>query len=246
MHPVVVEKHTDVLYEKQAEIEKSVELVNPVLAEKSSFVIDEIEEVKPSQANKIEFLKAAFYVGQVFDTFLIFEHGGKVYLIDQHAAHERINFEKIKKEYELDNIISQVLMMPVVVDFSPNDFAEFCEQKDLFKKLGFDFEQFGGNSIVLRAIPTTLDLAKVSDAVFELMENLKLSKGNKVIFDERALYTIACKMSLKANRKISAQEAKQLISDLSLTENPLTCPHGRPTVLSTDKYEFEKLFKRIT
>lgn len=220
--------------------------IEPVVADDETTASIFAKEEPATGESQIEFLKTAYYVGQIFDTYLIYEHGGKAYLLDQHAAHERINFERIKKEYETNSVISQVLMVPVVVDFAPNDYSDFCEEEELFKKLGFDFEQFGGTSVVFRAIPTSLDLAKVTDAVFELIENLKTSRGNKALFDERALYTIACKMSVKANSKLALDEVKQLINELALTENPLTCPHGRPTVLSSDKNEFAKLFKRIT
>lgn len=180
-------------------------------------------------------------IGQIFDTYILIEFSDKIVLIDQHAAHERLIYEKLVNKDVM--CISQLLLSPVVLTFLPKEFNEIMDFKDSFVKIGFDFEDFGSNSILLRSTPEGLDSANAKDFIISCLE--KFSKGDFDTLDKDKMHSIACKAALKGNRKLSSEEIEFLIDELIETGGINSCPHGRPIMQSFTKYDIEKLFKRI-
>jgi len=179
--------------------------------------------------------------GQVFDTYIIVEQGDKMLLIDQHAAHERIRYEKLKNSREE---ISQVLMFPETFSMQPTDSRLLLENMVIFEKLGFQIEEFGNNIFATRQVPGAIEAAQTEETVFEILELLKKSKDPMEIYD-KAMFSVACKGAVKANRKLNIEEMQTLADTVLLDEKIRTCPHGRPIIISFDKKFIEKEFKRI-
>ncbi|MBQ7075265.1 MAG: DNA mismatch repair endonuclease MutL [Clostridia bacterium] len=180
-------------------------------------------------------------IGQLFDTYILIEFADKIVLIDQHAAHERLIYEKLVNEDRM--CLSQLLLSPVVLTFLPKEFNDIMDYKDEFFKIGFDFEDFGSNSLLLRSTPDGIDSASAKDFILECAE--KFSKGDFDTMDKDKMHSIACKAALKGNSKLSDEEIETLIDELIETGGINSCPHGRPIMQSFTKYDMEKLFKRI-
>lgn len=186
-------------------------------------------------------------IGQVFSTYILLQNGDNMLLIDQHAAHERIKFEELKRKYKENESLAQFLLSPVVIELTSQEVKLIDENKEKLNKLGFSFENFGNNSIILRSVPVIFsDNASVKDAFLDILDFLVSEKRKEnILVEEEALYTLACKDAVKANKKLDDLEIKKILDDLSKIDNPYTCPHGRPTIIKITKHEFEKMFKRI-
>jgi DNA mismatch repair protein MutL len=185
-------------------------------------------------------------IGQVFSTYIILECGQNLILIDQHAAHERIMYEELKKKYLKGDTLSQSLLTPVVIELTGKEVRYVQNKDDYFKRIGFVFEDFGSNSIILRGVPYDgigLNERDVFLSVLDRAQSIDSMDSEKKTDD--LLYTIACKAAVKANKRLDEREIKNILVGLSAIENPYTCPHGRPTIISISKYETEKMFKRI-
>lgn len=184
-------------------------------------------------------------IGQVFDTYWIVEFEDKMYIIDQHAAHEKVLYERIMARYKENRADSQNLMPPVVVTLSINDVETLKNNLEYFNELGYEIEHFGGKDYAITAVPLELYGLNERDVFMEILD--EMSEGNyrtiSSITDRMA--TIACKAAVKGNNRLSFNEAKELINELLTLDNPYNCPHGRPTIISMSKYEMEKKFKRI-
>jgi len=191
-------------------------------------------------------LSKARIVGQAFSTYIMLELGDELIVVDQHAAHERIVFEGLKKRYMNNEPLSQMLAAPLVLELTHQEIKFLEDEKDFFYKLGFIYENFGNNSIVLRSVPYDGRNSSIKEAFLEVLDFVMTSSKSdcNAIVDD-ALYTIACKAAVKANRKLGDIEIRSLLEELERIENPYTCPHGRPTVLKITKHELEKKFKRI-
>ena len=188
------------------------------------------------------------YIGQIFKTYIVVEQEKETILIDQHAAHERIMFERLKEKYYNSESLEQMLIEPLSIELTANEVLFLKDKFDIFKSVGFVMDEFGQNSFLIRSVPFELkentDLKKVFLEILDfLMNNYKEKNAKEVI--EQALYNMACKSAIKANKSLCELEVRTLINDLEKLENPYTCPHGRPTVLMLKKHELEKLFKRI-
>lgn len=185
-------------------------------------------------------------VGQVFDTYWIVEYDGKMFIIDQHAAHEKVLYEKLMKRFKENKPSVQMLQPPMILSLTMTE-SELLERhmKD-FKAMGFEFESFGGKEYALRGIPSDLYGFTGKDMVTELLDTLAgASERIRTDFIADRIATMACKAAVKGNMRISTKEADALIEELLQAENPYTCPHGRPTIISMTKTELEKKFKRI-
>lgn len=184
-------------------------------------------------------------IGQVFDTYWIVEFEDKMYIIDQHAAHEKVLYERIMARYKENRVDSQNLMPPVVVSLSINDVEILNNNMEYFHELGYEIEHFGGKDYAITAVPLELYGLNEKDMFMEILD--EMSEGNyrtiSSVTDRMA--TIACKAAVKGNNRLSTEEARELINELLTLENPYNCPHGRPTIISMSKYEMEKKFKRI-
>lgn len=208
-----------------------------------------IEEVKKVEEKPVEIKEEKNFefklVGQVFDTYIIIEQDDKMMIIDQHAAHERLKYEELKKEIENSKVYSQSMVVPVVANLTSNERAVFLENKDFIASLGFDAEEFDEKSVIIRAVPTS-QAEDVENLFIEILSQLD-EQRREVISDkrQRLLYTIACKAAIKANHRLSDSEQKELVKKVLELENINTCPHGRPIIVSMTQKELEKEFKRI-
>ena len=185
-------------------------------------------------------------VGQIFDTYIIAEADGIMIIADQHAAHERLKYEELKKELEKREVTSQMLLVPVVVDLSAAEMAVFSENAKNFADMGFELEEFGGSALLLRATPEPLSEEGLKSLVRELIN--QFAENRQEIISEkmqRALYTIACKAAVKANHKFDSKQLETLLKEIFKLQNINTCPHGRPIIVTMSKKELEKEFKRI-
>ena len=184
--------------------------------------------------------------GQIFDTYIIVQKDNEMIIIDQHAAHERIYFEELVEAYRQKEMTSQLLMMPSTVDFDPTDFDIAMQNIDIFSSLGFEIEEFGSSSIIVRSVPYAMREDEIKDTISEIVSHL--SSGTKDIkksIMEEILHTMACKKALKGNTKLGAREMEALCERVLSFDSINTCPHGRPIMTSMTKYELEKNFKRI-
>lgn len=185
-------------------------------------------------------------VGQIFETYWVIESMGKVYAIDQHAAHEKILYENMLKQFLEGKIKSQVLINPIIVDLSQIEFNLVKSNISIFEKSGFKIEVFGTNSFAIREVPIIFN-NPTNDRIFlDIVDEILQMKQSSIYeLKNDDIATMACKAAVKANNKLSIVEARKLIEDLMLLENPFHCPHGRPVIISISKYEIEKKFKRI-
>ncbi len=185
-------------------------------------------------------------VGQVFDTYIIVESEGEMLIIDQHAAHERLMYEELKKDIAEKKVVSQGMLVPVVVSLNPIEYAAYREYSEYIADMGFETEDFGDNSIVIRSTPYDLDSGELENLMIEIINKFSENKAEIITEkQDRLLYTIACKAAVKANHTLSLAEQKALAEKVLDFNNINTCPHGRPITISMSKKEMEKLFKRI-
>lgn len=188
----------------------------------------------------------AIIAGQLFDTYILLQQGESLIMIDQHAAHERIMYEKLLSAYKSRQVISQLLAIPEVVDLTTSEHAFVLDNTDFFQSIGFKYEDFGNNSIVLRGIPFEYKNVGPGQFFIETID-MAISREKKepaAIADE-ILYTIACKAAVKANKRLYEEEIRVLLKELAAVANPFSCPHGRPTAIRITKRDIEKMFKRI-
>lgn len=185
-------------------------------------------------------------IGQLFKTYWLIEYDGKFFIMDQHAAHEKVKYEELMENYKNKKIYSQYLMPPAVVTLSAAEIEFLHENMDMFEALGYQIENFGGREFKLNAVPDNLFGLDGRELFIDFIADAS-SSAKKVTIDTfiHKLSTMACKAAIKGNTEISFKEADALIDQLLKLENPYTCPHGRPTVISMTESEIEKKFKRI-
>ena len=185
-------------------------------------------------------------IGQLFDTYWLGEFENQFYIIDQHAAHEKVNYERFVKRFKEQSIESQYLNPPLVVTLNMDEQAKLKANEEYFRKYGFEIEPFGGREYCISAVPTNLYGFHEEELFLEMLDNLG-GEGAKDAFDlfTARLATMACKSAVKGNHQMSALEADKLIDELLTLDNPYNCPHGRPTIIAMTKTEIEKKFKRI-
>lgn len=185
-------------------------------------------------------------LGQIFDTYWLIAFTDKLFIVDQHAAHEKVKYERLMKHYHEKDIVTQTLNPPIVVTLSAKEESTFLSCKDVFAGLGFEIEDFGGREYALRGVPVDLygqEEKTLFLSVLDEMSEGPLHKDLTVV--EEKLATMACKSAVKGNHSFSFAEMEALIDELLTLDNPYNCPHGRPTIISMSKYEIEKKFKRI-
>ncbi|MBO5342677.1 MAG: DNA mismatch repair endonuclease MutL [Lachnospiraceae bacterium] len=185
-------------------------------------------------------------LGQIFKTYWLIEYDGKLFFLDQHAAHEKVKFEEFMKKYREKEILSQNLSPAIVVSLSQTDALVYEEHKQVFENFGFEIESFGGDELMLRAIPLDLYGANPKEMFLAILEELaQVHSAAKIDIIEDRIATMACKAAVKGNSTMSFEQISVLLDQLLTLENPYQCPHGRPTMFSMTKYEIEKKFKRI-
>lgn len=185
-------------------------------------------------------------IGQVFETYWLIEYNDNLYIMDQHAAHEKVKYEELMENLKNKQVFSQQLLPPMVITVTYAERQAILDNFDLFMKIGYDIEEFGGNEFKINAIPSNLFGLHGRDMFLEFVGSLIQNSGymSNDIFVKK-LSTMACKAAVKGNMKLSFQEIDALVDKLLSLENPYTCPHGRPTIISMSKTELEKKFHRI-
>lgn len=186
-------------------------------------------------------------IGQLFDTYWLVEYNDRLFIVDQHAAHEKVMYEKLKKQFEKKEFTSQAISPPIVITLSMRE-AETLERfKEQFTKLGFEIEHFGGAEYSICGVPGNLYRLETRDVLIEMLDELTDGISERatadVILDKIA--SMSCKAAVKGSQRLSLPEMEQLMKDLMKLDNPYNCPHGRPTIIAMSKYEIEKKFKRI-
>ncbi len=185
-------------------------------------------------------------IGQVFDTYWIVQYNEKMYIIDQHAAHEKVMFESLMEKRKTGQIHTQMISPPIILNLSMNEADLIQRYLQNFKEIGFEIEPFGGQDFAVRGVPTDLYTLDSQEVLMEIIDNLSNESAKMspdILTDKRA--SMSCKAAVKGNNRMSFREADELITQLLSLENPYNCPHGRPTIISMSKYELEKKFKRI-
>ena len=185
-------------------------------------------------------------IGQVFETYWLVEYGDKLYIIDQHAAHEKVNFERMMKRLREKKPASQYLNPPILLTLTADEARVLEEHMSYFEQLGYVISSLGGRDYSISAIPTDLPELGKKELLLEILDELTDEAGMTTpdtIYDKIA--SMSCKAAVKGNNKLSLMEADALIGELLTLENPYACPHGRPTIISMSKTELEKKFKRI-
>lgn len=185
-------------------------------------------------------------IGQVFETYWLIEYGDKLYIIDQHAAHEKVNFERMMKRLKERKPASQYLNPPILVTLTAEEAILMEKYEEYFQNFGFEISDLGGRDFSITAVPTDLPEIGKKELLLEMLDGLSDETG--MTTPDSIYYKIAsmsCKAAVKGNNKLSLMEADALIGELLSLENPYACPHGRPTIISMSKYELEKKFKRI-
>ena len=184
-------------------------------------------------------------IGQLFETYWLVQFEDKFYMIDQHAAHEKVLYERTVKTLASKEITSQMVSPPLILTLNMQEAAKLAEYQDYFQELGFEIEPFGGKEYAVSAVPANLYGLAEKDLFMELLDDLEYvsGKNTEMILDKIA--SMSCKAAVKGNQRLSTAEAKELIEELLTLDNPYNCPHGRPTIISMSKQEIEKKFKRI-
>ena len=253
------------LRENQKRAEEEAQRKQQIPAEPKEAQVQETpkepEETKPQEEEsspgvQLEFFKEKLLapesrsrhqlIGQVFDTYWLGQFEDQLYIIDQHAAHEKVYYERLVKQLQNQEITSQYLSPPLVITLSPREEALLKANKTCFQKFGFEIEPFGGKEYCISAVPSNLYGAAEETLFLDMLDQLSMEGGQDMLdlFTAR-LATMACKAAVKGNHSMSSREADQLIDELLTLENPYHCPHGRPTIISMSRTELEKKFKRI-
>ncbi|MBW9147668.1 DNA mismatch repair endonuclease MutL [Clostridium sp. CM028] len=200
----------------------------------------------PNEVSKISKFPELRIIGQFNKTYILGEVYNELYLIDQHAAHEKVLFEKYKKEITNSEVLSQILLTSIVIELNQDDYTYYIENEAVFKNSGFDIIEFGENTISIREVPIILGKPDIKNLFNEILDNLKnMGSGKTVEVKYNRIASMACKAAVKANNQLTELEMNKLIDDLRYIDEPFTCPHGRPTIIKVTLNELEKRFKRI-
>jgi len=232
-------KEDDVLYKKDS--------FNKVTFTDKDFANEEKSFLEPNEKGHIdEKLLNTKIVGILFKTYILLENkrDSICYIVDQHAAHERVNYEKFLNMYLNSDIVSQILIKPEIIELNQVEYDKIENYLDLFVKLGFKIEDFGDNTIVLREVPMIFGLPTYVNFIRDIIDSLDKDISSNYEADLYKIMKKACKASVKAGDDLSDMEVEALIRDLKNCENPYTCPHGRPTVIEVSKHTISKLFLR--
>ena len=204
------------------------------------------EEPKDLIINK-EFKKLVLYpVGLALGTYIIAQNEEGIYMIDQHAAQERINYDKYLKALKEEKTTTVAPLFPINIELNSSDFITIKENMSILTDMGFVIEEFGLNTITIKEHPTWLKEGYEEESIHKILDSI-ISIGNRfdrVKFNEHIAITLACKMSIKANTRISTEAMEEILNELVETDNPYNCPHGRPTIIKFSVYDMEKMFKR--
>ena len=239
---------------KKSTIEKDISNINiqqPIIQnilieDEENKIEEKLEKIKEKSIKKHNFFNNYKIVGQIFSTYWIIEQNNEIFIIDQHSAHERVIYEELSQKYKEENISSQKLIEPIVINATPLEKSTIEQNISIFEKFGFDIEEFGLNTYAIRQVPFIFK-SPVEPSFFTELLDILVDKNISNVYDAKIekIISMSCKKAVKANDRLSFIEAKSLIEKMLKLENPFNCPHGRPTIIKMTKYEIEKLFKRI-
>lgn len=218
--------------------------------------IEPAQKQEPPKEEQLEFFKEKLLapesrsrhrlIGQLFDTYWLVQFEDSFYIIDQHAAHEKVYYERFVKQFEKQEITSQYISPPLIVSLSLEEEGRLKANEEYFREFGFEIEPFGGREYCISAVPSNLYGMNEESLFLEMLDSLSPDgENNTLSLFTSKLATMACKAAVKGNHQMSSLEADKLIDELLKLENPYHCPHGRPTIVSMTKAEIEKKFKRI-
>lgn len=219
----------------EADIEVKVEVKADI---KEETPVIQIEET-PVLYNSTSVYTDGVVIGQIFDTYIILQYANEMVLIDQHAAHERIKYEEIKNAVNTSTGAVSPMLVPISMTLSPSEYTALNSNLEFFEAMGFEIDDFGGNTVIIRAVPTILADSNIEDVILSGLQNKKTAG-----FSDEEIYTMACKAAVKANKRLSQFEIEELLKQLAKLENSGTCPHGRPICVSITEHELERRFKR--
>lgn len=184
-------------------------------------------------------------IGQLFETYWLIEYEDKFYMMDQHAAHEKILYERFMNHLKVKDMDTQMIMPPVIIELNMQQEDAYKRNKQAFLRLGFEIEEFGGNAYKVNGLPAGLPNVNLKQMLIDMIDGLTDDNSTDLDIITERVATMSCKAAVKGNNKLSFEEAKELIEELMQAENPYNCPHGRPTLIVMSKYEVERKFKRI-
>lgn len=250
-NPVAVQTKENILENTPAEltdIEKQVEAVANAEAQLQNEIVEKPVQLELFEEKILtkEARQEYKVLGQIFDTYWLICYQDKLMIMDQHAAHEKVKYEKFIKALKEKQVSSQMLNPPLVVTMTGQQENVYKEYADVFAGLGFEIEEFGGNEYAVRAVPTDLYGCNEKELFEEVLDELSQGpvRGNATVIEEK-IASMSCKAAVKGNMSMSFTEVEALLDQLLVLDNPYNCPHGRPTIISMTKYEIEKKFKRI-
>ncbi|WGX75305.1 DNA mismatch repair endonuclease MutL [Paraclostridium bifermentans] len=216
-----------------------------LIKESESVYTEKNEQVEFNNSEKNKFsLNEYIVIGTIFKTYIILQKGSHMYLLDQHAAHERVLFEKYMDKFYNMDINMQMLLDPIVLELATTDMLQVENNMDLFMKFGFEIEIFGKNHIMIRCVPTIFGTPESEKFVLDIIDNIDEIRNNYELKGEK-FASMACKSAIRANDNIYDEEINSLLNQIEMCKNPFTCPHGRPIFVEISKTEIEKMFKRI-
>lgn len=239
-------KLDDDIYKKNNEIyTQSNNLENQSINEDSISYEKNMHQPEFIEDKKHQFcLNEYIVIGTIFKTYIILQRGSNMYLLDQHAAHERVLYERYMDKFYNMDINMQMLLDPIVLELSTTDMLKIEKNIDLFMKFGFEIEIFGKNHIMIRCVPTIFGTPESEKFVLDIIDNIDEINNNYELKGEK-FASMACKSAIKANDTIYEEEINSLLKQIEMCKNPFTCPHGRPIFVEISKTEIEKMFKRI-
>lgn len=239
-------KLDDDIYKKNNEIyTQSNNLENQSINEDSISYEKNMHQPEFIEDKKHQFcLNEYIVIGIIFKTYIILQRGSNMYLLDQHAAHERVLYERYMDKFYNMDINMQMLLDPIVLELSTTDMLKIEKNIDLFMKFGFEIEIFGKNHIMIRCVPTIFGTPESEKFILDIIDNIDEINNNYELKGEK-FASMACKSAIKANDTIYEEEINSLLKQIEMCKNPFTCPHGRPIFVEISKTEIEKMFKRI-
>lgn len=248
-----IERHE--IETEDVKVESKPEVTENIVSEETKYVVEESADKKSGEQMTLfedKFLAQENkdrieIVGQIFNTYWIVQFNDNMFIIDQHAAHEKVLYEKTLKRMQNGESYTQMIMPPIILSLSRKEADMMSEHMDLFKKFGYEIEHFGDKDYAVRGVPAHLFSISKSELLMEIIDGIADDNAHgfsSTMIDEK-IASMSCKAAVKGNNRLSMAEARELIKELMTLDNPYNCPHGRPTIISMSKYELEKKFKRI-
>ncbi|WP_300385925.1 DNA mismatch repair endonuclease MutL [Clostridium sp.] len=244
-------KKEEEIYEKLKSLKDNDSFDNPYIAlkENNNISISENNNIYKGEEvplDKMPKFPKIRVIGQFNKTYILGEYEEVLYMIDQHAAHEKILFEKYLKSIEKGDIIVQNILVPTLIDLTTDDYCYYEENQEVFKKAGFYIEKFGGNTISIKEVPYFVGKLDPRNLFINILDNIKsLGTGKTTEVKHNKIATMACKSAVKGHDYLNTLEMEKLLDDLRFIDDPFHCPHGRPVIIKFTNYELEKKFRRI-